>query len=170
MLESQTVQASSQEVVHALYTEYGRGIVSKIQKMVGRWELAQEISQEVFIKLWQKGITFGSREEAFSWLYRCAHNAAIDCLRSSVSRHEGRAGIVVEDQHVDTSAHDRDLLGNCQVRDILKGFSERDAQILGFIAFDGMTHEETAAMVGISKKTVTRVVLRARELLQGSEI
>lgn len=134
--------------------------------IVGREAIAKEILQEVFIRLWTKAPRFETEEQLYGWIFRACHNSGVDYLRSAAFRRETVYVVADEEGRVGSKDIARDYSDAETVRKVLQQFSERDAQIVAYVAMDEMTHEETAQMLGISKKTVTRTILRARETLQ----
>ncbi len=62
---------------------YALNICGTIRVIVGNDEDAQEICQDVFVKVWDRADTYsGSKGRFFTWLLKIARNAAIDRLGS----------------------------------------------------------------------------------------
>ena len=59
-----------------------------IVRMVRNRELAEDLSQEVFIKAYRALASYDSSRKFSSWLFKIAHNATIDHLRRN-KRHKG---------------------------------------------------------------------------------
>jgi RNA polymerase sigma-70 factor (ECF subfamily) len=71
-----------EELVH----RYQRPIVSYVYRMINEYEASLDVTQEVFIKVFNSLDRYSSEYKFSTWLYRIAHNAAIDHLRrNSVS-------------------------------------------------------------------------------------
>ena len=64
-----------------IYTAYRAKIYRFLVRMVGDYD-AEDLTQEVFVRVSQALETFRGEAELSTWLYRIATNAAIDCLRS----------------------------------------------------------------------------------------
>lgn len=163
------VDCSDQDAVQRLYKATGRAALSKAEHVVGRFDVAQEIVQEVFLKLWRDKLRFPTEKQAYYWVYKACHNAGIDHLRSAAARLEMGAPGGPGQLDLDELAGAVDLADQSLKRQLvtraLAHLDEREAQILGFWILDGMTHDEIADLLGISRKTVGRVIVRLEEKL-----
>src|SRR5215211_4627653 len=65
-----------------LYDRYGRTVFGVGLKFLGDRSLAEELVQEVFLKVWRSSRTYDASRSSFStWLYRITRSAAIDLYR-----------------------------------------------------------------------------------------
>ena len=64
-----------------LVNRYQRPITSYVFRMVGDYESSLDVTQEVFIKVYNSLNKYSSEYKFSTWLYRIAHNAAIDHMR-----------------------------------------------------------------------------------------
>jgi RNA polymerase sigma factor (sigma-70 family) len=166
------VDCSDPKTVRRLYETTGRAALSKTEHFVGRFDVAQEIVQEVFLKLWQGKHRFPTEKQAYYWVYKSCHNAGIDHLRSAAVRLErgapGGEGEMSLDEILPAEGKPdlADLTLKRQlVTKALAYLDEREAQILGLWVLDGMTQDEIADLLDCSRKTVNRVVQRIEEKL-----
>jgi RNA polymerase sigma-70 factor (ECF subfamily) len=68
--------------LEVLYDRYSRVVYSFALRIVGDPQLAEEILQEVFFRVWQQGSGFQSnRGSLITWLLSITHNLAIDEVR-----------------------------------------------------------------------------------------
>src|SRR5215207_3345396 len=66
----------------ALYDRYSRTVFGVGVKLLGDRSLAEELVQEVFLKVWRSSHTFDPSRGSFStWLYRVTRNCALDLYR-----------------------------------------------------------------------------------------
>jgi RNA polymerase sigma-70 factor, ECF subfamily len=71
----------------ALYDRYSRTVYGVGFKILGNRSLAEELVQDVFLKVWRSAGTFDPSQGSFStWLYRVTRSAAIDLYRKRTSR------------------------------------------------------------------------------------
>jgi RNA polymerase sigma-70 factor (ECF subfamily) len=145
-----------------LYERTGRAALSKTARLVGRVAVAEEIVQDVFLKLWSAELTFPDERAAYAWIYRSCHNAGIDHLRAAATRREESA------EPSDLAAH-RDLAADATpvrlaqrqlLTKHLSRLDDREAQILGYRVVDGMTQDEIAEVMGVARKTIVRACAR----------
>src|ERR687889_2380051 len=70
-----------------LYDRYNRTVFGVGLKILGDRSLAEELVQEVFLKVWRSADTFDSSRGSFStWLYRVTRSCALDLYRKRASR------------------------------------------------------------------------------------
>jgi RNA polymerase sigma-70 factor, ECF subfamily len=60
---------------------YQRPIISLIARMIGDRALAEDLAQETFVKAFRSLAAFDTTRRLSSWLFRIAHNTAIDAMR-----------------------------------------------------------------------------------------
>ena len=60
---------------------YQRPIISLISRMTGDRALAEDLAQETFVKAFRSLAAFDTTRRLSSWLFRIAHNTAIDAMR-----------------------------------------------------------------------------------------
>jgi RNA polymerase sigma-70 factor, ECF subfamily len=71
----------------ALYDRYSRTVYGVGLKILGNRSLAEELVQEVFLKVWRSAGTFDASRGSFStWLYRVTRSCALDLYRKRASR------------------------------------------------------------------------------------
>src|SRR5687768_14767926 len=64
-----------------LVRRYQRPIAAYVYRMVGDYEAALDLTQDVFIKVYNSLRRYRSEFKFSTWIYKIAHNAAIDHLR-----------------------------------------------------------------------------------------
>jgi RNA polymerase sigma-70 factor (ECF subfamily) len=79
-------QGGDQEAFRELVDMYRTRVASIAYGLVGNYEDARDISQEVFIKVYRSLGRFDIKRKFFTWLYRLAVNASIDFLRANKKR------------------------------------------------------------------------------------
>lgn len=68
--------------ISVLYDRYGRTVFGVGLKFLGDRSLAEDLVQEVFLKVWRSSHTFDASRSSFStWLYRVTRSAASDMHR-----------------------------------------------------------------------------------------
>jgi RNA polymerase sigma-70 factor (ECF subfamily) len=73
--------AGSESAFEQIVRRYQRPIVSLIARMTGDWALAEDLAQETFVKAFRSLAAFDTTRRLSSWLFRIAHNTAIDAMR-----------------------------------------------------------------------------------------
>jgi RNA polymerase sigma-70 factor (ECF subfamily) len=78
--------AGDRDAFGALVSRHQRGLVNYIYRLVGSRDLAMDLAQETFLKVFVSLDSFDPRYRFTTWLYRIASNAAIDHLRRKQPR------------------------------------------------------------------------------------
>src|SRR5918999_1742691 len=77
--------AGREDGFEELVRRYQRPIAAYVYRMVGDYDSALDLTQEVFIKVYASLERYRPEFKFSTWIYRIAHNAAIDHLRRSDS-------------------------------------------------------------------------------------
>jgi RNA polymerase sigma-70 factor (ECF subfamily) len=84
------IAAAQTEALGQLYDLYGRLVFSLAVQITGDDAVAEEVTQDVFVQVWNKAKTYDPEQgKLVTWLARIARNRAIDTLRRQGSRPEG---------------------------------------------------------------------------------
>src|SRR3954468_15366793 len=81
-----------------LVRRYQRPIAAYVYRMVGDYDSALDLTQEVFIKVYNSLARYRSEFKFSTWIYKIAHNAAIDHLRRHAVREQALTGSVDGDR------------------------------------------------------------------------
>jgi len=86
VLDFQKKNVAAFEKLYAMYAENICGVINTI---VRDESLAQEICQDVFVKIWSRADSYNtSKGRFFTWILNIARNAAIDQVRSKSYKQE----------------------------------------------------------------------------------
>src|SRR5882757_7099623 len=77
----QTAVAGREASFEELVRRYQRPIAAYVYRMVGDYDSALDLTQEVFIKVYNSLARYRAEFKFSTWIYKIAHNAAIDYLR-----------------------------------------------------------------------------------------
>lgn len=130
---------------------------------------ADELVQEVMLKVWQKAAGFNPEKAAAStWVYTIARNCRTDMFRR-LQKFDTRLeaediGFELESDEPTMALHAS--RGALRVRELLKDLPQDQAQILAKVYMEGKSHSETAAELGLPLGTVKSRVRLAIQKLQ----
>ncbi len=164
MMTNTTIDCSNSDEVSKLYVRLRPFALSKTQYLTGDLAVAQDIVQDVFESLMGNPIVFNSDSQAYQWVYKSCHNRGIDFLRNR----KRRLSILDVSKSVmfPEPKTPQDRLANQQVlAKLINKFNSRQAEILGFVAIDGLSQVEIAKLLDISTKTVQRELAQIQEIL-----
>lgn len=127
---------------------------------------AEDIAQEVFIKLANHLHTFSGQSSFSTWLYRVTANCAMDFARKNYRHHRNRTDNPGNEHFVSAnpgpeakSYHEQVLSAVHQLPLKLK-----EASLLVFA--EGMSHKEAARVLGCAEATVSWRIFQAKKKLQ----
>ena len=130
---------------------------------------ADELVQEVMIKVWQKASGFNPEKAAAStWVYTIARNCRTDMFRR-LQKFE--TAIAAEDLEFDEAAEGpfsvlHSHRGAERIRELMADLPPDQAQILGKVYMEGKSHSEAAAELDLPLGTVKSRVRLAIQKLQ----
>lgn len=135
------------------------GVAARILK---RRELAEEVVQEAFVKIWHNAHRYDSSlGPAKAWIYAIVRNQAINTLRSG--RREDLVDEVPEDADsvVEAYAAAERLPDGQALRRCLEGLETRRRTSLLMAYVDGFSHGEIAGRLGLPLGTVKAWIRRS---------
>jgi RNA polymerase sigma-70 factor (ECF subfamily) len=136
-------------------------------KWCGVKEDAEDIAQEVFVKLAQKLKTFGRRSSFKTWLYRITVNTAKDFIRKCANKrgYETAFAQEREDSNPGIPPHHNYLEVNRLYR-ALGRLPEKQKAALMLVFGEGMRHQEAARVLECSEATISWRIFQARKKLK----
>lgn len=69
-----------------IYREYGKRVLNLAYRMTGREETARDLTQDIFIKVYENMETFRGESQVYTWIYRIANNHILNFLKKSQRR------------------------------------------------------------------------------------
>jgi RNA polymerase sigma-70 factor (ECF subfamily) len=156
-----------EEAFRLIFERYGRPIISFIYDMVGQRELAEELTQETFVRAHRS--LRGLRDDAklSTWLFGIAKNVARETLRSKAK--DDRRVAIDDDRVAELSDEgpppDRQLLNKelgGLIKAALSALDEDKRMVFTLKIFHQRSYEEIAAITGFSVPKLKTDLHRAR--------
>jgi RNA polymerase sigma-70 factor (ECF subfamily) len=170
------VARGSSDALELLYDRYASTILGVSLKILGDRALAEDILQEAFWRVWKSAATYEpGKGKVTSWLFRIAHNLAIDLVRRQNVRPQAMSGPENDspvpdetpDPDADVAEQAQALLKHRQVRRALASLPEAQRQVIEMAYFYGMTRQEIAKVSGEALGTIhTRARLALQKLYE----
>jgi len=158
----------------ALYDRYGRLVFSLALHILYDEALAEEVTQDVFVQLWNKaGLYHAELGKVVTWLMSMTRNRGIDVLRRQSVRPEGHRaawedGLSPELRETVAVEHLVELeQQKATLRSAIAALPEDQRQTLALAYFQGYSHQQIAAALDQPLGTVkTRLRLAMHKLRQ----
>jgi RNA polymerase sigma-70 factor (ECF subfamily) len=167
LLESHIVellQERNEKAISLLYEHYGDTLFGVANKVVRNEELAQDVLQESFVKIWKKSDTYDpAKAKLFTWLFRITRNTAIDKLRSANAKTDKE--IQIDISNVYNLGVESIRPEFMDVRENLDKIEAKYQIVLEALFFQGMTQQEASDELDIPLGTIkSRLKIGLREL------
>ena len=158
------LQERNEKAISLLYEHYGDTLLGVANKVVRNEELAQDVLQESFVKIWKKSDSYDvSKANLFTWLFRITRNTAIDKLRSVNTKSDKEIQIDVSDVYnLGVNSTRPEFM---DVRENLDKIEPKYQIVLDALFFQGMTQQEASDELDIPLGTIkSRLKIGLREL------
>jgi RNA polymerase sigma factor (sigma-70 family) len=153
--------------VEALYDMYSSSLFGIIVRIVGETEIAEDVLQETFVKIWQSFSSYSAEKgRLFTWMVNIARNLSIDKVRSKEYRNQSKnQDLELNVNHIDeqrNSVYKPELLG---IKDLVGTLKPDQKSILDLVYFKGYTHVEASEELGVPLGTIkTRLRMAIQQL------
>jgi len=139
------------------YRRHGGAVFALARRVLASPSLAEEVTQEVFVDLWQAPERFDPGRGALrSYLLTRAHGRAVDLLRSESARRrrEERTAQETASSGYDIERQAWDLAVADQVKAAVRTLPDDERTAIEMAYFDGRTYREVATLLGQPEGTV----------------
>ncbi len=158
------LQERNEKAISLLYEHYGDTLYGVANKVVRDEEMAQDVLQESFVKIWKKSDSYdSSKAKLFTWLFRITRNTAIDKLRSTNTKTDKEIQMDVSDVYnLGIESIKPEFM---DVRENLEKIESKYQIVLEALFFQGMTQQEASEELDIPLGTIkSRLKIGLREL------
>ncbi len=165
------VLAGNKESYKTLVQNYSQRIFAYIYRFIGNdKESAQDITQEVFLKAYENLAGFDFKKSFSPWLYRIAHNEAVNFIKKNSRRKE----ILLDEDHwndigsSETSVTDQiDNANNANLVYIaLNKIKPKFREVIVLHYFEEKSYEEIAKIINKPRNTVGILMMRGKKHLK----
>jgi RNA polymerase sigma-70 factor (ECF subfamily) len=154
-----------------LYDRYGRLAYSLLLRIVRDREMAEDLVQETFLRVWTRAQAFdGERGALRPWLLAVARNRAIDYIRSADGRMARSTFEIVEMENPALFANlEREITTSDQarrIREALNKLNPNQRTVIELAYFEGLSQTEMAEKTGQPLGTIKTWVRSALKNLR----
>jgi RNA polymerase sigma-70 factor (ECF subfamily) len=155
------------EAVRAIYREYGRLVFAVALRALDDRGLAEEVTQQCFVKAWRASAQVDEDRELGPWLVAIARRTAIDVYRRESLRAGAPLDAVPADDPalVTAPASAETLYETWEVRQAVGQLPQEEREVVRLQHFEGMTHRQIAERLGVAVGTVKSRSFRAHRRL-----
>jgi len=142
-----------------LYQRHGAALVRKARRLLTNHADAQDIVQALFLELFATGRT----EVDLPYLYRAVTHRCLSALRDQKNRARLLAQQDPTLRGVARTRCDDEALGLDLIAKVIGQLDTRASEVLIYRYFDDVAQDEIAELMGISRKTVGKVLQEVRD-------
>ena len=153
------------------YRRHGGSVSALAQRLIRRPDMAEEVVQEIFVRLWNTPERFDpDRGSLRAFLLSQTHGRSIDLIRSEEARkrREERDHQRTVDAGYDLEHEVMDLAVAGRVKEALKDLPEGERSAIVMAYFGGYTYREAAEILGEPEGTVKSRIRSGLKKLRGS--
>ena len=126
---------------------------------------AEDVVQELFIKLWTDRKRIIVREKVAAYLFRASRNAALNYLRSEKNRQKAMDGLGFEETYPDDNPIEFEEFLD-QLKACVDELPERSKEVFVLSRLEGFKHKEIAEKLDISVKTIKNQIWKSLQYLR----
>lgn len=170
------LQAGDDHAFDHLLGKYRAPVVHFVYRMVHEPALAEELAQEVFLRVFRARRNYRPRAKFTTWLFRIATNVALNALRDGRMRRWGETSIDAEDAGPQVAqlsapgptAEQRLLEAERarQIRAAVESLPEKQRLAVLLHKYQDLDYAEIAPILGCSESALKSLLFRAYEALR----
>jgi len=154
---------------NALFTKYYKPLCFYANKIIGKSELAEEVVQELFIRIWENRLTMQIGKSVKSYLYRSVYNRSVNYIRDNKA-----SGNTID---LDSSCSDHEsyynadneiLLSELETKlfEIIDEFPEKQKNVFLLRRFENLSYKEISQKLNMSEKMVEKYLGKSLAVLR----
>ena len=157
-----------------LVRRYQRPITAYVYRMLNNYDASLDVTQEVFIKVYNSLARYSSDYKFSTWLYRIAHNAAIDYMRKNSVHYqsietenaEGSFQLQIESSNPSPEQERERTEWRTEIESVVKCLPTVYRELILLRHSQDLSYDEIAEITGLPLGTVKNRLFRAREMMR----
>jgi RNA polymerase sigma-70 factor, ECF subfamily len=157
-----------------LVRRYQRPISAYVYRMVGNYESALDLTQEIFIKVYNSLNRYRAEFKFSTWIYKIAHNAAVDHLRRTATREQslviGPEGdtfdLPLESALLSPEQESEQKERRGEIEAVVRALPANYRELIILRHSQDLSYEEIVEVTGLPLGTVKNRLFRAREMMR----
>jgi RNA polymerase sigma-70 factor (ECF subfamily) len=170
----QTAIRGREDGFEELVRRYQRPITGYVYRMLNNYDASLDVTQEVFIKVYNSLERYSSEYKFSTWLYRIAHNAAIDYMRrNSVNQQsietenaDGTYQLQIESSQPNPEQERERSEWRKEIETVIKCLPQVYRELILLRHAQDLSYDEIAEITNLPLGTVKNRLFRAREMMR----
>jgi RNA polymerase sigma-70 factor, ECF subfamily len=169
-----TAVAGREEGFEELVRRYQRPISAYVYRMVGDYDAALDLTQEVFIKVYGSLSRYKPEYKFSTWIYKIAHNSAVDHLRRHSTREQSlmkdfegeQREISIESHRPSPEQESEREERRAEIEAVVRQLPSAYRELIVLRHSHDMSYDEIAEVTGLPLGTVKNRLFRARDVMR----
>ncbi len=157
-----------------LVRRYQRPITNYVFRMLNNYDASLDVTQEVFIKVYNSLERYSSEYKFSTWLYRIAHNAAIDYIRRrspneqsiETENKDGAYQLQIESPNPTPEQERERSEWRTEIESVVKCLPAAYRELILLRHAQDLSYDEIADVTNLPLGTVKNRLFRAREMMR----
>jgi RNA polymerase sigma-70 factor, ECF subfamily len=158
-----------EKLLDQLMDNYGQSLLQLAYSYVGNREIAEDLTQEVFVKCYQRLDQYQRKSSIKTWLWRIAINHCKDYLRSWHHKNI----VISEEDAKHTSSEEKEVEDQViqryedeQLVKTVMGLPNTYREVIYLFYFEELSIKEMSYLTGVNQNTIKTRLKRAKEILK----
>ncbi|XEC94907.1 RNA polymerase sigma factor [Paenibacillus tarimensis] len=163
-LKTLTESEDKKEILSELMALYGKDVWNYAYSMTRKWDLADDITQEVFLKVYRSLFTFRNESSLKTWLFTITRNTVLDYRRSAYFRRITLVDYFSGGDAGQSSAEDEVMasMTTNHLWSLVMQLPVKNREVIILFAHHQLSMKEIASILGVSEGTVKSRLHHAR--------
>jgi len=166
--------AGREDCFEELVRRYQRPIAAYVYRMVGNYDAALDLTQEVFIKVYNSLARYRSEFKFSTWIYKIAHNAAVDHLRRHSVRGQSLTAdfdgeqreMTIESRRLSPEQESEREERRAEIEQVVRQLPSAYRELIVLRHSHDLSYDEIAEITNLPLGTVKNRLFRAREVMR----
>jgi len=164
----QQLQKGSEQAFVKIYDTYSAPLYRNILRLVKDEEIAQELLQDLFLKVWERRAAIKLEGSFKSFLYKVSENLVYKHFRKIAQDNRLVEKLIASSVQYETNAEDSIVSRETSelLQKAIDNLSPQRKQIYTLCKLEGKSHEEVSKELGISTSTVNNHIVKANQAVK----
>jgi RNA polymerase sigma-70 factor (ECF subfamily) len=158
-------QAGDESAFTALYQAHAGRVHALCLRLAGEAQAARDLTQDVFVRVWEALPSFRGESAFTSWLHRLAVNVFL-AERRATGRRERRVFSTSGPEALESARESNREVAQMDLEKAIAGLPKGARTVFVLHDIEGYQHGEIARMIGVAEGTSKAQLFRARRLLR----
>src|ERR1043165_6839725 len=162
-------QKGDERAFEELAGKHTRGVLNLVYRYLGDATRAQDVAQDIFVKVYRARMKYEPKAKFSTWLYRIAVNHCLNEIRDRKSQPSLAAPIndmLEEPEGENPDARMSRVELQAAVKSAIDSLPENQRMAVILARYEDMSYDEIAQTMGMSLEAVKSVLFRAKENLK----